>query len=116
MKSKSLMLFLMLALEFVAPNISRASGFSGTATISQIHIEQASLTFITTTPATANPDNCANSSSILVNAPDPLYSQLMSQITTAAAAGKTVNFYLTGCVMSPWGYTIPVGNIVFVNY
>ena len=116
MRSKSFLLFLAHVLGLIAPNVSIASGFSGVVTITQIHIEQASLTFIATTPSIANPDSCGNASNVLVNASDPLHSQLMSQITTAAAARKTVNFYLTGCAETPWGYIMPVGNIVFVNY
>lgn len=100
-------IFLSFLVAFFSIQNAFAAGDAGNVKISNVHIEAQYDAFIWVTPSVANPDGCGNVTVVAVNDQDPLYSQKMSVILTAFAAGKTVDFWLIGCVGTPWGYTVP---------
>jgi hypothetical protein len=69
-----------------------ASGDSGASNVAQIHIEGTSFAAIYSSgSAFANPDN-----------------QKLAMALTAISQGWKVDFWVSGCMSTPWGYTIPV--------
>ena len=90
-----------------------ADGSSGQQTISSFAVDtKDQLVWIAGPAAWSNPDGCGSSNLVLVQFSNPYYRDLLAEITTAYAAGKTVAFGLSGCVASPWGNAPVVVTVV----
>lgn len=89
-----------------------AGGDSGKVKIVSIVNLASTIAVVNTTPNVLNPDSCGTNQQVAINTSDPFFSEMMSTILTAAAAGKTVDFYMVGCWSTPWGYTAPIAAAV----
>lgn len=101
---------------FYQPERAQAAGDAGVITIAAINTVSGYGVFIITAVPVNNPDNCGSSGQVIVSTSNPLYAQFMAQLTTAAAAGKPVQFWLEGCTSTPWGFTIPIATTAVVYY
>jgi hypothetical protein len=90
-----------------------ADGSSGQQTISSFAVDtKDQLVWVTGPTAWSNPDGRGSSNLALVQFSNPYYRDLLAEITTAYAAGKSVAFGLSGCVNSPWGNAPVVVTVV----
>lgn len=86
-----------------------AAGDSGSRSVHNVHIEgTAFATVIPAGSAFANPDNCGSSNLAVIQASDAQYNQKLALAVAAMAQGTQVDFWLNGCINTPWGYTAPI--------
>lgn len=89
--------------------VAFASGWSGTQYPATVDIE-GGAEFIAYPPSGSNfnnPDACGQSNVVILESTDSGYQQELAALLAAQAEGAKVQFWLSGCVNSPWGYTVP---------
>jgi len=86
------------------PMAANASGSSGTTTIGSITVDTWNqMISIVGTTTWSNPDACGSSSFVILSFSNANYKDVLAAAMMASASGKTVSFFLNGCVASPWG-------------
>lgn len=55
----------------------------------------------------SNPDGCQQSDVVALLSSAGGYQQILAAVLAAQGEGATVDFWVSGCVMSQWGYTVP---------
>ena len=96
------------ALSLVTPTISNAAGFSGSRQVKIVHIEGSSFAVVVPMTTFDNPDGCGASSSVMIRTADPWYKDILAAALLSYAVGGTMNFYVSGCAATPWGFTLPI--------
>lgn len=90
-------------------SVAAASGDAGFRNIHDIHIEGTAFATVTASgPAFANPDNCGSSNLVVIQTSDTQYNQKLALVLAAFSQGTQVDFWLMGCISTPWGYTAPL--------
>ena len=84
-----------------------ANGDSGERTISSIKVEANDFIAIKANADWDNPDQCGRSHMVYLSPEEALYKDKLSLIIAAQMSGKPMSFWLTGCVDTPWGFSIP---------
>jgi hypothetical protein len=86
------------------PAVATAAGSAGTQQIANVGIDTGSaLTSVTGVAAWSNPDGCATSAFVVLQVSNPQYRDVLAAVLMASASGKTVNFWVNGCLSTPWG-------------
>jgi hypothetical protein len=99
----------------VVPFAVFASGSAGTLTISSLEFDSVyGLVAVSGPSSWANPDGCAISSVVIIQASNTYYKDLLALALTASASGKTVNFYVSGCGSTAGG-TAPIVQVESIN-
>ena len=96
------------ALLLAAPTISNAAGFSGARQVKIVHIEGNSFAVVVPVTTFDNPDGCGASSSVMIRTSDPWYKDILAASLLSYAVGGTMNFYVSGCAATPWGFTLRI--------
>ena len=95
-----------LVLSLFLPLTAMADGASGQQIISSFAVDTKNqLVWIAGATAWGNPDGCGTSNIVAFQFSNTYYKDLLSEVTTAYAAGKSVAFGLSGCFTSPLGNT-----------
>ena len=92
----------------LSQTVAMANGDSGFQQIAYVHVEGAYFVTVTSVAAFSNPDGCGNSTMVMLQSSAGGYSSIFASVLAAQAAGKAIEFWLTGCAATPWGYTVPV--------
>jgi hypothetical protein len=92
-----------------APLFAFAAGDSGSRTLTNVHVEGGSFVAVKAATAWNNPDGCTYPAGNIVGfyVSDATEKEKFSLVLTAIASGKSVGFWLDGCIATPWGGTIP---------
>jgi hypothetical protein len=103
------------ALLAVLPVAALAGGTSANGTIQAIQVDGGDqIVVIVGTSTWSNPDSCQSSGYVIVQGSNVWYKEMLGTVLAAQAAGKTVSFYLSGCVTLPWGVSAPIVTAVSV--
>jgi amino acid transporter len=105
------------ALLIAAPAMALAAGgSSGITTIKTIHIDpQDSTVRIVGNSAFSNPDGCGQSDAVVISTSDPWYKDTLAALMMAFSTQTPVQFWIAGCLNTPWGYTEPHAIHTYVN-
>jgi hypothetical protein len=94
-----------------------AAGSSGIGTIQSFELDSYDkIAVITGTSAWGNPDACGGSGFLILQTSNSMYKETLATILSAATAGKTVSFWVSGCIATPWGGTAPLVLDTIVNF
>lgn len=93
-----------------------AAGDAGFRKVRDIHIEGTVYAVVYPSgSAFANPDGCGSSNLAIIQTSDGQYNQKLALALTALAQGTQVDFWLNGCLNTPWGYSAPIVYAVDVS-
>lgn len=97
-----------LTLLAVTPLVAFGAGSVGTTAIKTVDVE-GYLGFVAIFGSFANnPDSCGSSSLVIVRKTDAWYTDTYALTVASLASGTPMNFYVSGCYATPWGYTAPI--------
>jgi hypothetical protein len=100
--------FLVAMMSILLPAVTLAAGSSGPRGLRTVHIEAAWFVMVTGTTPFLNPDLCGSADGVLIRKEDAWYTDTLAAVMTAKAAGLPVQFWVSGCANTPWGYSMPV--------
>lgn len=76
------------------------------AKVATVHLENG-VPYIFFDQVIANPDGCTSNSRVVLANDLSNQQSYLSLAMTALASGKSVTVHVSGCVLSPWGITLP---------
>jgi hypothetical protein len=93
-----------------------ADGPTGARSLQTVQVLADQFVYVSSSSgAFSNPDVCGNSEGVIIRRTDVWFKEAVSALMLAKASNLRVQFWVTGCGWTPWGYTLPIVYSVTVD-